>query len=139
MVSDNPGCGGWQFAQQNGIGVVQFPSKKHLPGEHAVEASELPAALQAVGVDFICLAGFLKVGRSAKEQETLLLGMLVQSQPAEHAVAVWDLTTASRLVGVDHICLAGFLEVSHQSSRNYWPSNSERLSRCQTRPRRCRL
>jgi folate-dependent phosphoribosylglycinamide formyltransferase PurN len=62
VVSDNPGCGGWQYAQRHGIEVLQFPSKRHPPGEHAVELPELPAALQAVDVDYICLAGFLKVG-----------------------------------------------------------------------------
>lgn len=64
VVSDNPGCGGWQFAQRHGIDVLQFPSKRHPPGEHAVELPELPAALQAIDVDYICLAGFLKVGDS---------------------------------------------------------------------------
>lgn len=61
MVSDNPGCGGWLFAQQHSIEVLQFPSKRHPPGEFAVELGQLPAALQAMDVDFVCLAGFLKV------------------------------------------------------------------------------
>lgn len=61
MVSDNPGCGGWTFAQSEGIAVLQFPSKKHTPGEHSISAEALPAALQDLGIDFICLAGFLKV------------------------------------------------------------------------------
>lgn len=61
-MSDNPGCGGWQYARRHGIEVLQFPSKRHPPGEHAVELPELPAALQAIDVDYVCLAGFLKVG-----------------------------------------------------------------------------
>ncbi len=65
VVADNPGCGGWRFAVEQGIAVLQFPSKKHPPGAHAVALEQLPGALQAAGVDFICLAGFLKVRRCA--------------------------------------------------------------------------
>ena len=61
VVADNPECGGWRFAKAAGIAVLQFPSKKHAPGSAAVELAALPGALQDAGVDFICLAGFLKV------------------------------------------------------------------------------
>lgn len=61
LVSDVPGCGGWEFAQAEGLPVLQFPSKKHPPGQHAIAAEALSGALQDLGVDFICLAGFLKV------------------------------------------------------------------------------
>lgn len=61
VVSDKPGCGGWEFAQSNGIAVLQFPSKKHESGEHAVTIEALPATLRDLNIDFICLAGFLKL------------------------------------------------------------------------------
>lgn len=61
VVSDIPSCGGWNFAHSEEIAVLQFPSKKHAPGEHAVTVEGLPQALQDLGVDFICLAGFLKL------------------------------------------------------------------------------
>jgi folate-dependent phosphoribosylglycinamide formyltransferase PurN len=61
VVSDKPGCGGWKFAQSKGIAVLQFPSKKHESGEHAVTIEALPATLRDLNIDFICLAGFLKV------------------------------------------------------------------------------
>ncbi len=60
-MSDVPGCGGWEFAQAGGIPVLQLPSKNHPPGQHAIAAEALSGALQDLGVDFICLAGFLKV------------------------------------------------------------------------------
>ena len=41
--------------------MLQFPSKKHPPGPHAIAREALQGALQDLGVDFICLAGFLKV------------------------------------------------------------------------------
>lgn len=61
VVSDKPGCGGWKFAQSKGIAVLQFPSKKHESGEHAVTIEALPATLRDLNIDFICLAGFLKL------------------------------------------------------------------------------
>jgi len=61
VVADNPGCGGWRFAEEHGVATLQFPTKKHAPGPHAVALEELPTALQALDVDYICLAGFLKV------------------------------------------------------------------------------
>jgi len=61
VVSDVPGCGGWEFAQAQGIPVLHFPSKKHPPGKNAVTAEALPAALEQLSVDWICLAGFLKL------------------------------------------------------------------------------
>lgn len=88
MVSDKPGCGGWAFAQSEGIEVLQFPSKKHAPGEYAISAEALPAALQDLGIDFVCLAGFLKVGilYAAVDVRVILDTVRVEEKSKHHRI-----------------------------------------------------
>ncbi|XP_078438344.1 formyl transferase [Wolffia australiana] len=69
LVTDKPGCGGAQFARDNGIPVSIFPkTKSSLEG---LSPSELVTTLREFGVDFILLAGYLK----------LVPGELVQAYP----------------------------------------------------------
>lgn len=54
VVSDKPGCGGWQFAES-----LQIPTIAYSGGDPA----NLPRTLDEVhGVDCVALAGFLKAG-----------------------------------------------------------------------------
>lgn len=61
-MSDIPGCGGVQYAQQHGIPTLTYPipKKGDFPG---LTAEQLVAALKAEHkADFVVLAGYLKVG-----------------------------------------------------------------------------
>ena len=58
VVSDKPGCGGWQYAEQQGIATLHYnPKDKTCP-----PASQVVEQLQAAGIDYVALAGYLKVG-----------------------------------------------------------------------------
>uniref|UniRef100_A0A0E0LWI8 Phosphoribosylglycinamide formyltransferase, chloroplastic n=1 Tax=Oryza punctata TaxID=4537 RepID=A0A0E0LWI8_ORYPU len=59
LVTDKPGCGGAEHARGNGIPVVVFPKSKSAP--EGVSADELLNALRELRVDFILLAGYLKL------------------------------------------------------------------------------
>ncbi|CAM0912244.1 unnamed protein product [Alopecurus aequalis] len=69
LVTDKPGCGGAEFARCNGIPVVVFPKSKSAP--EGVSTDELLNFLRDLKVDFILLAGYLK----------LIPGKLVQAYP----------------------------------------------------------
>ncbi|RZS02297.1 hypothetical protein BHM03_00032324 [Ensete ventricosum] len=59
MVTDKPGCGGAEYARDNQIPVVIFPGSKSSPD--GVSAAELVATLRKFEVDFLLLAGYLKL------------------------------------------------------------------------------
>lgn len=69
LVTDKPGCGGAEFARCNGIPVVVFPKSKSAP--EGLSAAELLNILRDLKVDFVLLAGYLK----------LIPGDLVQAYP----------------------------------------------------------
>ncbi|BAS93087.1 Os05g0270800 [Oryza sativa Japonica Group] len=59
LVTDKPGCGGAEHARGNGIPVVVFPKLKSAP--EGVSTDELLNGLRELRVDFILLAGYLKL------------------------------------------------------------------------------
>ncbi|KAG2572168.1 phosphoribosylglycinamide formyltransferase, chloroplastic-like [Panicum virgatum] len=59
LVTDKPGCGGAEYARSNGIPVVVFPKSKSAP--EGVSVPELLHALREHEVDFVLLAGYLKL------------------------------------------------------------------------------
>ncbi|CAL9181851.1 unnamed protein product [Musa hybrid cultivar] len=59
LVTDKPGCGGAEYARDNQIPVIIFPRSMSSPD--AVSAAELVATLRNFEVDFLLLAGFLKL------------------------------------------------------------------------------
>ncbi|KAM3189533.1 hypothetical protein ACQJBY_068055 [Aegilops geniculata] len=69
LVTDKPGCGGAEYARCNGMPVVVFPKSKSAP--EGVSTDELLNVLRDLKVDFILLAGYLK----------LIPGELVQAFP----------------------------------------------------------
>mmetsp|Transcript_21468 Transcript_21468/g.29835 ORF Transcript_21468/g.29835 Transcript_21468/m.29835 type:complete len:303 (+) Transcript_21468:98-1006(+) len=58
VVSDKPGCGGWEFAREVGIPTLHFPPKK---GQEGLSAGDVVALLKEAQVDYVLLAGFLKL------------------------------------------------------------------------------
>jgi len=58
VVSDKPGCGGWKYAEERGMKTVQFPPKK---GEPGLTASDVVQILKAEQIDYVLLAGYLKL------------------------------------------------------------------------------
>lgn len=61
VVSDNPGCGGWRYAEQHGIATEAFPPAAGAGAGGAAAAEALRGALRgAHAVDYVLLAGFLK-------------------------------------------------------------------------------
>lgn len=54
VVSDKPGCGGWEFAISKGITTIQYPGSELTGGQLAEE-------LVRSGVTFVALAGYLKL------------------------------------------------------------------------------
>ena len=59
VVSDKPGCGGWEYATEHGIATVPFPL---VPPASTCAAEALRATLRDThAVDFVVLAGFCKV------------------------------------------------------------------------------
>ncbi|TVU14473.1 hypothetical protein EJB05_37944, partial [Eragrostis curvula] len=59
LVTDKPGCGGAEHARSNGIPVIVFPKSKSAP--KGVSVSELLDTLRGCEVDFVLLAGYLKL------------------------------------------------------------------------------
>ncbi|KAK3142591.1 hypothetical protein QOZ80_4BG0348660 [Eleusine coracana subsp. coracana] len=59
LVTDKPGCGGAEHARSNGIPVVVFPKSKSAP--QGISVSELLETLRGYEVDFVLLAGYLKL------------------------------------------------------------------------------
>ncbi|KAF0896008.1 hypothetical protein E2562_018142, partial [Oryza meyeriana var. granulata] len=59
LVTDKPGCGGAEHARGNGIPVIVFPKSKSAP--EGVSTDELLISLRKLRVDFILLAGYLKL------------------------------------------------------------------------------
>lgn len=57
VVSDKPGCGGWQYAEQHGIATLHYnPKDKNSPS-----AAQVVEHLQTAEIEYIALAGYLKV------------------------------------------------------------------------------
>ncbi|XAR64766.1 Phosphoribosylglycinamide formyltransferase [Bertholletia excelsa] len=59
LVTDKPGCGGAEYARKHSIPVILFPKLKDKP--ESVSANDLVTTLRKYEVDFILLAGFLKL------------------------------------------------------------------------------
>ncbi|KAL4192338.1 hypothetical protein AMTRI_Chr06g193850 [Amborella trichopoda] len=59
VVTDKPGCGGSEYANEKGIPVVCFPRRSSLPT--ALSPFDLITRLREFQVDFLLLAGFLKL------------------------------------------------------------------------------
>ncbi|MED6182989.1 Phosphoribosylglycinamide formyltransferase (GART) [Stylosanthes scabra] len=59
LVTNKPDCGGAEYARNNGIPVVVFPKVKD--GSDGLSPSELVGTLRNFQVDFILLAGYLKL------------------------------------------------------------------------------
>ncbi|KAA8520171.1 hypothetical protein F0562_014427 [Nyssa sinensis] len=59
LVTNKHGCGGAEYARDNGIPVILFPKTKD---EHeGLSSNDLVTALRRYNVDFILLAGYLKL------------------------------------------------------------------------------
>ncbi|XP_074320864.1 phosphoribosylglycinamide formyltransferase, chloroplastic [Silene latifolia] len=58
LVTNKTGCGGAAYARENGIPILQFPKTKESEG---LSADDLVFALRKYDVDFILLAGYLKL------------------------------------------------------------------------------
>ncbi|GJP41611.1 hypothetical protein CLOM_g1263 [Closterium sp. NIES-68] len=63
VVSDKPECGGWQYARANGIPTLAFPVNAKLPPaeQHGLTPDQLLQAMRQHAVDYIVLAGYLKL------------------------------------------------------------------------------
>ncbi|OAE32779.1 hypothetical protein AXG93_374s1060 [Marchantia polymorpha subsp. ruderalis] len=60
VVSDKPACKGCDYAREHNVPVLAFPqSKKHAP--EGLTAVDLVAALRKLEVDYVLLAGYLKL------------------------------------------------------------------------------
>ncbi|KAK4803707.1 hypothetical protein SAY86_003524 [Trapa natans] len=59
LVTNKGDCGGAVYARENGIQVLQFPSKKGEPD--GLSTSDLVTALRNAEIDFVILAGYLKL------------------------------------------------------------------------------
>ncbi|WOL17930.1 phosphoribosylglycinamide formyltransferase, chloroplastic [Canna indica] len=59
LVTDKPGCGGAEYARNNQIPVVIYPGSKSSPD--GLSVFDLVSTLRKFEVDFILLAGFLKL------------------------------------------------------------------------------
>lgn len=56
LVSDKPGCGGWRYAEEQGI-----PTAYYNPRDSASQSAELLVdSMHAAGITFAVLAGYLK-------------------------------------------------------------------------------
>lgn len=61
VVSDVPGCGGWQYAESQGIPTLIYPTPRK-GGHTGLEPAELVTALRdELKVDYVILAGYLKL------------------------------------------------------------------------------
>ncbi|GAB2301042.1 Phosphoribosylglycinamide formyltransferase (GART) [Dionaea muscipula] len=59
LVTDKGGCGGAQYARDKGIRVILFPISKNEPD--GLKSNDLIDTLRRCNVDFILLAGYLKL------------------------------------------------------------------------------
>lgn len=60
VVSDKPECGGCDYARTHGIPVLAYPkSKKFAPD--GLDPPEMVSQLKSFGVDYVLLAGYLKL------------------------------------------------------------------------------
>ncbi|XP_058070796.1 phosphoribosylglycinamide formyltransferase, chloroplastic [Magnolia sinica] len=59
LVTDKPGCGGAAYARDNGIPVIMFPKSSSSPD--GLSAADLVTALRRLDIDFLLLAGYLKL------------------------------------------------------------------------------
>ncbi|GMN47201.1 hypothetical protein TIFTF001_016378 [Ficus carica] len=59
LVTNKRGCGGAEFAREKGIPVILFPKTKDEPD--GVSPTDLVATLRGFEVDFVLLAGYLKL------------------------------------------------------------------------------
>jgi len=59
LVTNKPGCGGADYARDNNIPVILFPNMKEKPD--SLSADDLVTTLRRYKVDFILLAGYLKL------------------------------------------------------------------------------
>ncbi|KAL9248051.1 hypothetical protein vseg_021414 [Gypsophila vaccaria] len=59
LVTSKTGCGGAVYARENGIPVIQFPKTKDTTEGMSVD--DLVSALRKYEVDFVLLAGYLKL------------------------------------------------------------------------------
>ncbi|XP_051128210.1 phosphoribosylglycinamide formyltransferase, chloroplastic [Andrographis paniculata] len=59
LVASKHDCGGAEYARGNGIPVIVFPTKKDT--QKGFSAEDLVSALRSLEVDFILLAGYLKL------------------------------------------------------------------------------
>ncbi|XP_052183286.1 phosphoribosylglycinamide formyltransferase, chloroplastic isoform X2 [Diospyros lotus] len=59
LVTNKPGCGGAVYARDKGIPVILFPKIKDQPD--SLLADDLVSTLRTYNIDFILLAGFLKL------------------------------------------------------------------------------
>ncbi|XP_071691841.1 phosphoribosylglycinamide formyltransferase, chloroplastic-like [Rutidosis leptorrhynchoides] len=59
LVTNKHDCGGARYARENGIPVIIYPNTKNEP--EGLSSNDLVAALSTYKVDFILLAGYLKL------------------------------------------------------------------------------
>ncbi|KAI3716149.1 hypothetical protein L6452_23275 [Arctium lappa] len=59
LVTNKHDCGGAEYARKNGIPVIIYPNTKGEP--EGLSSNNLVAALSTYGIDFILLAGYLKL------------------------------------------------------------------------------
>ncbi|KAH7838145.1 hypothetical protein Vadar_022552 [Vaccinium darrowii] len=59
LVTNKPGCGGAEYARDNSIPVILFPNMKREPD--SLSANDLVTTLRKYKVDFILLAGYLRL------------------------------------------------------------------------------
>ncbi|XP_058212376.1 phosphoribosylglycinamide formyltransferase, chloroplastic isoform X2 [Rhododendron vialii] len=59
LVTNKPGCGGAEYARDNNIPVILFPGMKEQPD--VLSANDLVTTLRRYKIDFILLAGYLKL------------------------------------------------------------------------------
>ena len=65
VISDIPGCGGWDYAAAHGIPTEVYPAsaKATAAGSQPLTTQELVTAVKELyAVDYVLLAGYLKVG-----------------------------------------------------------------------------
>ncbi|KAL1204987.1 Phosphoribosylglycinamide formyltransferase [Cardamine amara subsp. amara] len=60
LVTNKKDCGGAEYARSNGIPVLVFPKAKREPCD-GLSSTELVGVLREYGVDFVLLAGYLKL------------------------------------------------------------------------------
>ncbi|CAH8314231.1 unnamed protein product [Eruca vesicaria subsp. sativa] len=60
LVTNNKDCGGAEYARSNGIPVLLFP-KPQPQSSHGLSPTQLVDVLREYGVDFVLLAGYLKL------------------------------------------------------------------------------